>query len=650
MSSWFENLAQLYWANPAWGLLALQPVLMWLLMTLRRRQILHYADAHLLVWVVRNNAALAGSRSRAVFNFAAWILLAAALAGPRLPLFNELGQQGLSRHELDVMVVLDVSPSMYAQDVSPQRLQRAKLELLDILPRLRGERVGLVAFSGSAGLLMPLNRDYAALPYYLNIAEPTLFAGAGTALASALDLALRHMPESSSTPRAILLLTDAEANALSGPAGAALWEAADKLKQANVPLYILGVGSEAGSTIILPDGNAVVYEGADVLSNMDADGFADLAAKTGGKFVAVSDGDGDSRALYDNGLLNVPGGKQRAESVEAWQEMYGVFLLPALLIFLLLNFSFKETLIKSFNKLPSTTLRTNGNFLIPFVVSLSNHVRSTLNQSLLNLKRYFPLIFAVMLLPLADITWHEAQAAELNISAKEHAAYEAYRNHQHAQAQTLYGDVHGHAGRMGEGAAAYRRKDYAYAIKQFSAALLQARTENQREQALFNLGNSYFLAGAYRPAAEAFKGVLQYTPDNQNARANLALAAGKLAEIIKPAKNSNGVVGRRGREVGGLLGEDASDKSLAMESAEEKKVQQNASSQPIDCIKLFEGHKGEIPLLEATQATGLERDVVYRVALKKLELTLDQPIALHKALIKFEVEREYVPLPEMMPW
>jgi Ca-activated chloride channel family protein len=595
-----SNWADIVWTHPAWGWLALQPLLMAALLKWRRQQILHYADAHLLAWVVGNHAALAQSRWRDFLNLMAWACLAAALAGPRLPLQSLAGQQSRLQHELDIMVLLDVSPSMYAQDISPQRLQRAKLELMDILPRLHGERLGLVAYSGSAGLLMPLNRDYAALPYYLNIAEPALFSAPGTALASALDLALRHMPETSSAHRAILVLTDAETSALSGPAGAAVWEVADKLKQAQVPVYILGVGSEAGSVITLPDGNTVVYEGADVLSRMDSDGFSELAKRTGGQFVEVSDGDSDSRALYDSGLLNVPGGKTRAESVEAWQEMYAIFLLPALLLFMVLT--------------------------IPFKV-----------------KRWLPVLSIFILLPFTSLSGHEAYASELD-------AYTAYHQNNHALAQTLYADVQGYAGRMGEGAAAYRRKDYQYAIKQFSSALLQARTDAHREPALFNLANSYFLAGAYLPAADAYLGVLRYAPDNQDARANLALAAGQLASQSQSAKNSKGVLGRRGREVGGALGEDVGDQSLAMEADKDKKPQRSIKTQDADYIELLKSMGAQGEMTRSSQYTEIEHDIVYRVAQKKMELVLDQPLTLHKALIKIEAEREYVPLPEMMPW
>lgn len=598
--------SQIEWAHPWWALLALQPLLMGLLLKLRRRQILHYADAHLLAWAVRGSEDVKQGRWRGLLNFIAWLLLACAVAGPRLPLVSgadqsATGQQAIQRHELDVMVLLDVSPSMYAQDISPQRLQRAKLELQDLLPRLRGERLGLIAFSGSAGLIMPLSRDYAALRYYLQIAEPALFDAPGTALASALELALRNMQENKSAQRAILLLTDAETSALSGAAGAALWETADKLKEAGVRLFILGVGTAAGSIITLPDGNTLVHEGVDVLSSLDQAGFAELAGRTGGKFTPVADGDSDWHSLYDNGLLALPGGKQRAEDVQTWHELYAVFLLPALLLFFVINFPVR-------------------------------------------LKRLQPtLLTLLLLLAVADMTGHQAYAAEVD-------AYAAYRNRNHALAQTLYGDVEGFAGRMGEGAAAYRRKDFHYAIQQFGNALLEAREDRQREQALFNLGNSHFMAGGYRAAAEAFLGVLKYAADNQDARANLALAAGKLAALDQAGKKTDGIVGRRGREIGGALGEDASDSPVSMETTDDKKAQKLAPGQ-----ELAEAEKARLRATDNQagrndQSGEIDSDMTYRAALKKLELAADQPSELHKALLRIEASREYVPLPEMPPW
>jgi Ca-activated chloride channel family protein len=599
MMTWAE-LSQLEWSHPWWSLLALQPLLMALLLKLRRNQVLHYADAHLLAWAVRGSVQDRQGKWKGLLHVAAWLLLACAAAGPRLPLVSDKAQQALPRHEMDIMVLLDVSPSMQARDISPQRLQRAKLELLDLLPRLHGERLGLIAFSGSAGLIMPLSRDYSALRYYLNIAEPNLFDTPGTAIAGALDLAQRKLQQQKSASRAILLLTDAESSALSGPAGAAVLEAADKLREAGISLYILGVGTAEGATIPQDNGYPLVSEGVDVISSLDQSGFGDLANKTDGKFALVADGDGDWRTLYDHGLLTLPGGKQNAENVQAWQELYAIFLFPALLLFVLMY--------------------------IPF-----------------RLKKIQPLaaVFLVFLFA-ASIGEHEVYAAEAD-------AYTAYRNHSYTLAQVLYGEQAGYGGRMGEGATAYRRKDYPYAIKQFSSALLESRNDKQREQALFNLGNSYFMAVGYRAAADAFLGVLHYAPENQDARANLALAAGKLAEISKSGKKSQGIPGRRGRETGGGQGEDASDKPLSMEPSDEKKNKTLRAGN-----EMTESDKARLSSSEkqaaGNQTSAIESDIAYRAALKKLELATDDPLPLHKALIRIEAAREYVPQAEMSPW
>lgn len=603
--SW-NDLAQLEWAHP-WGiLLALQPVLMFLLLKLRRKQIFRYADEHLRAWAMRSNAELKQSRWRDFLQLFAWILLACALASPRFPLLEDQFQkQAKQEHQLDIMVLLDVSPSMLARDVSPQRLQRAKLELLDLLPRLHGERLGLIAFSGTAGLIMPMNRDASLFSYYLNIAEPGLFDSPGTALANAIELALRSMPKEKHLHRAILLLTDAETSALSGPAGAAVWASADKLKSADIPLYILGVGTEQGSTVTLPDGNTLASEGEDVISRMDKPGFRELANSTHGKFVEVADGDGDWQALYDHGLLSVPGGKPAFEDVESWQEIYGIFLVPALLIFALLY--------------------------LPIEKSIFKHVQ------------LFLLAGFIVLMGIP-----EGNAAEAD-------AYTAYLAQNHTRAQTLYGELAGFSARMGEGAAAYRRKDYQFAIKQFSKALLEAKETAQRENALFNLGNSYFLAGNYLAAADAFLGVMRYSPDKpqapilQNARANLALAAGKLAEINKAGKKSNGILGRRGREIGGAMGEDASDQPLAMDTSDDKKEKlPGVVNELTDVEKARLLTRGKAIITSLSKE--IDRDSAYRVALKKLELTGDAPVSLHRSLIKIEAARDYVPQPEMTPW
>jgi Ca-activated chloride channel homolog len=599
---------QLEWSRPAWALLALQPVVMALLLKLRRNQVLHYADAHLLAWVVRGRLGGQQHLGSSIINFAGWFMLACALAGPRLPLQSDPNRQVSTRHEMDIMVILDVSPSMLAQDVSPQRLQRAKLELLDLLPRLHGERLGLIAFSGSAVQIMPLSRDYAALRYYLQIADPALFDQPGSAIASALELAIKKLPSAPAANRAILLLTDADTNALSGPLGSAAQAAVEKLADAKIRLYILGVGTAEGAIIPLANGGSVIDEGVEVISRLDETGFAALAKKTGGEFVGVEDGDADWRSLYDRGLLTLAGSQPSTENVQAWQELYAVFLLPALL---LLSFPYRPRFLpRVFNKLATPKL----------------------------------LIFCCLfgLAAAGSVAPNKGEAAELD-------AYLAYRAKDLSLAQTLYGSLHGYAARIGEGAAAYRRKDYAHAIRQFAAALLEASEDKQREQALFNLGNSYFMAGGYRAAADAFYGVLKYSPTNKAAQFNLALSDQKLAEGAKATQKSAGILGRRGRQTGGLLGEDASDKTLFIDPAEEKKIPSSSVTDTRNDAGLARLQESK-RLATSQENARADSDSGYLSALKKLELAQDKPLALHKALAKIEAAREYVPTAEMSPW
>ena len=602
------ELLQLEWRHPWWGLLVLQPLIMALLLKLRRTQVLHYADTHLLAWVVRGNFGANQNRWIKIIHLIAWLLLACAAAGPRLPLMSEGSvQKQASRHEMDIMVVLDVSPSMQAQDISPDRLQRARLELQDWLLQLRGERLGLVAFSGGAGLLMPLSRDVAAFRYYLQLADSSLFEMPGTAMSDALALAQRKLLlQEKSASRAVLLVTDGDTSALSGPAGLAVQEAVANLKQAGIKLYILGIGTQAGAPIPLAKGGYVEQDGAQVISRQDQAGFSDLAQLTGGKFVTVEDGAGDWHKLYDNGLLALPGNHRPAENVHAWRELYPWFLLPALVLL----------------------------FVISFPVRLKS------------IKPVAVLLFLLMNAPVENMGLPLAEAADTGWQD----AYNAYRSHNYTLAQTLYSQLYGYSARMGEGAAAYRRRDYLYAVRQYSLALLEAREVQQRAAALFNLGNSYYLAGNDRAAADAYVGVLRLVPANRNAAANLALVSAKLARQTKPDKFSAGILGRRGAQTGGDLGQDISGVPVSIEpSVAEKGPQVQPGAEPLAGENATSRQNRKQSDSGVSNQT-IDTERFYRAALKKLELVADKPAVLQKEMIKVDPAHAPATPGEMQPW
>ena len=244
--SW-SDLLHLEWRAPAWTLIALMPILFNVVASWRQQQWSRYAEPHLQPWALRQRATLPQSvwRISGVWGF--WILLACALAGPRLPL-ETLDNKHQTRHDMDIMMVLDVSASMGATDIAPNRLARAKLKLQDLATRLHGERVGLIVYAGEAGLLLPLTRDMQAFDTSLALTNETLLEARGSYLAAALELARSHLRDTKRS-RAVLLISDAEASSLSGTAGNAAIQAARGLKTAGIPLYVMAVASDAGGAI-----------------------------------------------------------------------------------------------------------------------------------------------------------------------------------------------------------------------------------------------------------------------------------------------------------------------------------------------------------------------------------------------------------------
>ncbi|MDR3391947.1 MAG: VWA domain-containing protein [Sulfuriferula sp.] len=598
------ELLQLDWRNPWWLTLALQPWLVNGLLRLRSNRIYRYADTHLLPWAMRGTAVATSGKLRNIANILAWLLLACAAAGPRLPLLaTPEHQTAVPRHEIDLMIILDVSPSMLATDISPQRLQRAKFKLLDLLPQLRGEHIGLIAFSGNAGLLMPISRDKAALQYYLTLAEPDLFDTPGSNIGAALDLARQTLlTQNTGRHGAVLLLTDGDSSALSPSMLTAADTAAGKLQQAGLPLYVLGIGTPSGAPIQTAEGGMLIHDGKTVTSQRDTAWLTALARLGGGKYASVRDDNSDWQILYDNGILTLPGAPHGPDATQTWKELYTWCLLPAWLLLLYVH--------------------------VPL-----NRIRMRPDAAML--------LLAAILVCSASIP--TAQADEPDTAR---AAYAAYRSGNYVEAQALYGSMHGYAAAMGSGATAYRRHNYAAAIAQFTTAMLAAPSAMQRADALYNLGNSYFAAGNYSTAADAYLDALKWRPRDANASANLALTAGRLAAVRKHYAKIIGILGHRGHQVGGALNQNIDNQRVSMDNPKEQNNPEiDLSGRQIDAAQARLDST-----VTASATSRYESDVTYRAALKKLELTTDQPARLQKELLKRDVPRSGPETGEQLPW
>ena len=187
----------------------------------------------------------------------------------------------------DVVIALDVSSSMLAEDLKPSRLQRARHEIASILDRLQGDRVGLVAFAGAAFVQCPLTLDYSAARMFLDFMGPDLIPEPGTDLGEALRVATRAFGEEGEGYRALVLITDGEDHA--GDVEAAAQDA----RKAGVRVFAVGIGGGGGEPIPERDAAGKVTgfkqdrEGRVVMSRLHEETLRQIAETTGGIYVAA---------------------------------------------------------------------------------------------------------------------------------------------------------------------------------------------------------------------------------------------------------------------------------------------------------------------------------------------------------------------------
>lgn len=226
--------------------------------------------------------------------------------------------QKVSQEGRDIMVVLDASRSMWVADVSPNRMERARRELLDLSEELQGDRVGLVLFAAGAYPRMPLSRDYQVFRQLVRDSDPKILRGQGSGLASAIGLALRLFDDDTASHRAIIVVSDGEA---SGPDVEA---AAQQALAKKVPIYCLGVGTEKGGVIPIPDGGFVKDTSGQVVhSKKNAAVLQKIAQITKGAYVNAVPDQADMQALYIAGLRkNLAGKKQIERDERLWNEIY----------------------------------------------------------------------------------------------------------------------------------------------------------------------------------------------------------------------------------------------------------------------------------------------------------------------------------------
>lgn len=268
----------------------------------------------------------------------AMALLIVGIANPQIgSKIEEVKQVGI-----DVLICLDVSLSMKAEDIKPSRLEKAKYEIGKLIKNLRGDRLGLIVFSGNAYVQFPLTTDYAAANLFLSAVDVSSVPQPGTNIGEAINLALNSFKKDDDTKKAIVVITDGEHHE------GKLEEMVTKASEKGVQIYAIGLGSAKGEPIPIynKSGRRIGYKkdkrGNTVLTKLDETTLRELTKKGGGKYYKGTNTNDELEEIY-NDLAKIEKSEFGATKITDYEDRFYYFLAPAIL---LLFFEF----FVSFNK------------------------------------------------------------------------------------------------------------------------------------------------------------------------------------------------------------------------------------------------------------------------------------------------------------
>src|SRR6266540_181004 len=319
-------------ANPQmlWLLLAAVPLLAWFLWRawrIKQTLITRFVQSRLLAQLTVGVSALR-QKIRLVLLVTAVGFAILALARPQWGFKEEEAKQ----RGLDIVVAIDTSRSMLAEDVRPNRIKRAKLAAVDLMKLSKSDRLGLVAFAGDAFLQCPLTLDEQAFGQSLEAIDVGIIPQGGTALTAAIDTALTAFKSEGDNYKILVLFTDGEDH----DSGAV--QAAEKAAQAGLRIYTIGVGTPNGELLRITDENGVTShikdaQGNAVKSRLDEDLLKQIATETGGSYLPLR-GANAINTLYEQSLAPLPKSEISSRLIRRYQERFQWPLALAIVLLL----------------------------------------------------------------------------------------------------------------------------------------------------------------------------------------------------------------------------------------------------------------------------------------------------------------------------
>src|SRR5881296_2495888 len=496
-----------------WGLLLI-PLLVALFVRAERRglrRLQEFVSARLL-------SQLAGTvnRPRRIIRFALQLLgLSLAVVSLAQPHWGYTFED-VKRKGLDLLIAVDTSRSMLSNDVQPNRIERVKLAVQDLINELQGDRVGLIAFAGRAFLQAPLTIDYDAVVEAINDLDTKTIPEGGTNISSAIALAMQSFGKSAIGNRAVIIFTDGEE--LSGDAPKTAKDAAD----AGVRIFTVGVGTPQGSLIPITgdDGETSFVKdsaGQVVKSKLDDKRLREIAQATGGFYVHLESGLRTMQQLQSEGLAKMKAAEMDVRLSRQPIERYE-WPLSAALIALALSILIPERKRARERRSVPAPARTAAH-------GVGGGPVRTVGATV------------VLLILLSSSAFAAAPGIDAYHEGKFEDAYSQFQQTLKSHPQSPADDKL----QFDSGAAAYKLKDYNKALESFSQALL-TRDTGLQSKGHYNLGNTLYQHGEteknddkklsdWTNALDHYEQTLKFEPQNKEAKENYDYVKKKIEEL-----------------------------------------------------------------------------------------------------------------------
>ena len=295
-----------------------------------RKRILNLAGDPELIEQLSHSVSKKKRFIKDILRFSAMVLVLIAIFGPKFS--DELTE--VHREGVDVVVLLDVSNSMRAQDIKPDRLEKARFELRRLLANLKGDRIALVVFAGQAHLQTPLTLDYSAFEMFLDISDESLIGVQGTSFENAIEMGIKAFDQEDKQHRAMIIIADGEDHEGN------LSEVLTKAREENIVIHTAGIGSFSGTPIPIVDdrgdlkGYRKTRTGETVTTRLYAETMQMISEETNGRFVHLNTSSASLDDIY-NDILGMEQKEFSRHEFTNYKEQYHWFVWLALILLIL---------------------------------------------------------------------------------------------------------------------------------------------------------------------------------------------------------------------------------------------------------------------------------------------------------------------------